>query len=590
MRHQLRIRPIPGHAELQAALDRLLKPENYPRWLERAELFEELLAFIGLFAESSEAPPRITLVLEDLHWADKATLDLVVFLGRNLGTGSTLILTCRSELAPKPLASSLDALAHGEAPVIKIALRPMSRDEIAFLSQLVANQHLSELSVEQIYEASNGNPLLAAELATTLDLGQTPQAVNQILLTRTRMLSDDAISLLRLAAVIGDQVDHQVLSTASHLGDHALTDVLQECISSGLLEQDPYRTHYTFRHTQIQKAVLDTIPPHDRYQLHERVALALGGEPGANASVERATRSAYHWFAAKRNDRALVASIEAGRSCAELFAFEQAWLNFARALDIDQRRTLLPRGEWLAVAMEAAEAARWAGDLAKAIEVVQSAFNLVTSPHDIARLSERLGRFLWEAGRIEEAKFAYDDAYDALNDSPIDEVSARVAASRAYMSLLLGEHQLALQQAEDAIASAKAAAAQLEEARATMVKGMCIAFLGSPKTALGIFRRGHRTIYRLGDIDERRRATSNFAFILAMAGRTSAACDVAMVGFAELVRFGLEAKAGAALACNTITLLRFCGRWNEAEKISDQILESGLPDKELRYVRLARAA
>ncbi len=118
---------------------------------------------------------------------------------------------------------------------------------------------------------------------------------------------------------------------------------------------------------------------------------------------------------------------------------------------------------------------------------------------------------------------------------------------------------------------------------------MGLTFLGSEDDGADLVRRGREVVEQLGDLDERRRASSNLAYALLMAGDTAGACAVALDGLAMLTRYGLEAQAGAALTGNALVLLRLVGRWDEAARLSDQVLARGIPDAQARYVHLARA-
>ena len=118
---------------------------------------------------------------------------------------------------------------------------------------------------------------------------------------------------------------------------------------------------------------------------------------------------------------------------------------------------------------------------------------------------------------------------------------------------------------------------------------MGLTFLGSEDDGADLVRRGREVVEQLGDLDERRRAASNLAYALLMAGDTAGACAVALDGLAMLTRYGLEAQAGAALTGNALVLLRLVGRWDEAARLSDQVLARGIPDAQARYVHLARA-
>jgi DNA-binding CsgD family transcriptional regulator/tetratricopeptide (TPR) repeat protein len=534
---------------------------------------------------------RLVLAIDDLHWADRATLDLMIFLARNLTGPFALILTCRSEgLAGEgPLRTVLNSLRHGRG-LHRVGLDRLSRRHI---EQIARRQDpaASESQIDQIFGRSEGNPLIAEELLESTSRGVSmTQSLEELLLARTDSLDPDGIRVVQLVSMLGRRVDHDTLSAACDLPESALLNGLSDAVRSGVLSFDRERDDYGFCHLLTMDAVAAQMLPGERRYWHGRIARAISDQPETRSSAGRSAEAANHWYASDSVADAYAAALTAGRLAAQVFAYDEAWRHFQQALRLAELIGGLTDDEVGRIVLlgEAAEAARWAGDLDEAVKLTATAADLESDRESSGRLRERLGRYLWEAGRANEAAEAYERADDDLATATASATAASVKASRANLLMITGQHTAAIPIARWAEALALETGAELPAARAQITVGMSLIFLGQPDEGSDLVLRGQRVVARLGDLDERRRASSNLAYALLMVGKTGRACDVAMEGVALIRRYGLEAKAGAALAGNALVLLRHVGRWDEAESLSDHILQQGIPDAQARSVHLAR--
>ena len=238
--------------------------------------------------------------------------------------------------------------------------------------------------------------------------------------------------------------------------------------------------------------------------------------------------------------------------------------------------------------LEAAEAARWT-DLPAALGEAERALELAVTPAEQGRVSERIGRYLWDAGRNADAQEAFERAHRLLQGAPSTPLTASIAASRAHFLVLSGRHEDAVPIARAAAAEAAAVGAPGVEGRADITLGLSMLFGGSYDDGAELVRRGHRLISQWGDLDDRRRADSNLSYALLMAGFTAEACEVAIAGLDLIRRYGLEAAAGSALTANAIVLLRCAGRWEQAEQLADTVVAGELPAGHAPYFHLSRA-
>jgi predicted ATPase len=284
----------------------------------QARLFE---AFLVLLERLAERAPT-ALVIEDLDWADRSTLDLLTFLVRNLGSAPLLVMTYRTDDVHRrhplrPFLAELDRSGRVE----RLDVDRFNRAEIADLLQGSVESSPADDLVERIYRRSGGNAFFAEELlaAAREDNGspQLPPSLENVLLSRVQILSENAQATLRIAAVASGPVQHQLLAAVSDLPEPNLLAALREAVAHQVLVPDPATETYSFRHALSQEALYGDLLPGERAQLHAAFARVLTERPDLgdpNRSTTSA-RLAYHWVRAHQPARALPAAVQAGLQC-----------------------------------------------------------------------------------------------------------------------------------------------------------------------------------------------------------------------------------------------------------------------------------
>ncbi len=304
-------------------------------------------------------------------------------------------------------------------------------------------------------------------------------------------------------------------------------------------------------------------------------------------SASRAAEWAAHVLASGDRAAALPALLHAARLSAGVYAYGTAWRQYNRVVDLldaDLEVDADPR----TVLVEAADAARWSGELTTAVALAERASQACTDDHERAAIAERIGRYLVDAGRFADAETAFGRASELAADVDDPALHARVAVSSARLLLLTGRYHQAITQASAALELAAVADVPGEQGRAHTALGMSQVLLGEVEDGLEHVRDGHELVHTHGDLDDRRRADSNLSYALLIAGRTHEACEVGVAGLQMMRRYGLAAAGGGALTSNTIVLLRMCGRWLEAEQLSDEAEAEGLPQGMALRIALSR--
>lgn len=569
---------------LGTAIDRMLGRGAAPR--DQAELFERALDVVEL----AGAGGPVVLALEDLHWADPGTLDLVSFLLRNVAADVLLVLTYRSEelhLAPE-LARLAETLARSRQAT-RIDLARLSRADLPALVRSIAGTEPDPAAADALFDRSQGNPFIAEELLACGDELTVPNSLHDILLARAARIDPAAEQVVRVMALVGRPVDHDLLAAACEVDDHLLATAVRSAVHSGLLTVDADREEYAFRHVLTAEAVRERILPSERRRLHRSIATALEADPAVTTSASRAAECAAHALATGDRVTAFAAALRAARLAVLVHAYDSAWRHFSRVVDwLEAPEIAAAVSRPDEVLAEAAEAARWSGDLDAAIALAERAVAASDSPVAAATYIERAGRYLVEAGRLDDADRQLTRARELLAGGATGVLEARIAASQARVLMQTGRHTECLPAARAAIELAEAAAAPLEAGRARTALGMSLVLLGTVDEGVREVRIGHELVQEHGDLDDRRRADSNLSYALLIAGRTSEACEVSVAGLAPMRRHGLAAAGGGALTSNTIVLLRKTGRWTEAQALSEEAQAQGLAPGLALRIALAR--
>jgi DNA-binding CsgD family transcriptional regulator/tetratricopeptide (TPR) repeat protein len=304
-------RPLGPLADVAPAiggqLERLLGEEA-----PRERLFPALL-------ERLAAPGVATvLVVEDAHWADAATLDLLRFLGRRLGAAPVLVVVTYRDDAVGP-AHPLRLVAGDlatSAVVRRLRLAPLSRQGVAVL----AGPH--GLDPAALHERTGGNPFFVTEVLAAGDEA-IPATVRDAVLARAARLPAAARAVLDAAAVVAPPVEPWLLAEAAG----APPAGLDECVAAGMLREEPGGVG--FRHELARLAVEGALAPGRRAGLHGRVLAALLARPGVAADP---ARLAHHAEGAGDAAAVLAHAPVAARRAAALGAHREAAAQWARAL------------------------------------------------------------------------------------------------------------------------------------------------------------------------------------------------------------------------------------------------------------------
>ena len=362
-------------------------------------LLERMLDFLVRLGELAPA----AIVVEDLHWADSSTRDLISFLARNIRAARVLlIVTYRADDLHRrhPLKSLLAELERGGAAWIRLA--GLARRDVAELvAQAAGSDAVHDVPV--LFGRTEGNPFFIEELlAAPASVISLPEGLRELLLDRLHALPDSALAVLRPASVLGQGFTEDLLAAATGLPLTEIEDALRQAVDHNILRATAGELR--FRHDLMREAIYDDLLPAQRHRLHLAAATAIEADeaiidpPGARWGV-----LALHWKSAGDRARALGASIRAARWASLVGAPSEAADHLETALTLWEQTPpeSHPDGADRAALLEQAAEARFAaGQPLRARTLAVAAVTELAGAADVERvaLAHVAGRGLLAGG------------------------------------------------------------------------------------------------------------------------------------------------------------------------------------------------
>jgi DNA-binding CsgD family transcriptional regulator/tetratricopeptide (TPR) repeat protein len=545
----------------------------------QAQLLELVLAMVGRLGRDRP----LLLVVEDLHWADRSTLELVAFLVRALrGARVLLLMTYRSDELQRrhPLRPLLTSWERARS-VARVDLPRLDRDEVAAqLGGILAGPVPSGL-LDTVYERSAGNAYLVEEVLGIItqgrQAGELPPSLRDVLLTHVEELPEPAQRVVRAASAAGPAVTERLLSAVVDLGRDELSLALHEILERHLLVVDDSIRGFAFRHALTRDAVYHDMLPGERVQLHAAYGEALTAEPQLAGRAATAM-IAHHWYAALDLPRALVSALGAGHEAASR-APADAQQHFERALEVWPRvadATQLAGADHVDVLHSTASAAYDAGAVDRCLQLLDQALaELPAGVEDERRivLLAFRARAVRDLGREDEGFEVLVDALSLVPENPPSTIRATLLAALANSAMRLCEFEAAAGYARRAVVAARAAGAREQEADATVSLGGAYIQANDPVAGLEQIRAALAQALEIGSQTVAQRAYVNLSDALESLCHHQEAADAAREGLQRSAELGRGRTTGAYLATNLAEPLLRLGRWDEAHQVATAALE-----------------
>lgn len=561
-----------------------------PHWVaEAARLVDELAAHypqlpvpppadgVGAHSRFLEGVARVLgsllagpvpglLFIDDLHWADTASLELLAYLVRRLRNHPLCILVAwRSAAASPAHLQQLMADAQRNHTARLIHLERWERNEVqAFATQSALPDAPSVVLLDRLYQETEGLPLLVAEYLAMLAGGdlspdavwQIPPTVRDLFLARLGGLGQVAAQVLGAAAVIGRSFDFDTVRAASGRSEDETVAAIEELLHHNLVHEVPPAHHesvaYDFVHERLRALAYDEMSQARRRLLHGRVADVLHQQvrrAGSNAGTV-AAQLAYHAERAGRNAEAAEAYLLAGERARQLFANREALAHFQAALALghaDQTGLLIAIGDLQTLLGEYRNA------LASYRQAAESSYSCqpVQLDYKLGLLYQRLGE--WSAaGDHFQTALAQASAAGELS------LASAIRADWALTAYRQGDAAGADALAAQALATAEAAADALALAQAHNVLGILARSRGDARQAIYHAEESLALTRRQEQLDAQIAALNNLALAHAAARQPGQGIRLLEEALALCLRLG-DRHREAALRNNLADLLHRAG-------------------------------
>ncbi|MEV4235707.1 AAA family ATPase [Nocardia sp. NPDC049737] len=536
---------------------------------DRIRLFGEILT---VFEQLAISQP-VVLVLEDLHWADDSSRELLAFLIANLTQRDLLLIGTYRPTDSEPLRRLVTGLRR-DPGVRVLNPEPLTKHEVGRQLAAVLNREPEPGVVTRVFQRSKGIPLFVEALGRALqeDPDRVPTDLSDLLLGYQAGLPEDAKALLRLAATAGSPVRAGLLESATDLSEDALHLALRQLTDHRLLLATD--SGYEFRHSLIRDAVYDDMLPVERKRLHTRLSQVLLAEEALQAGDQRQGELAYHAYAAGDLPHALVASW-----CA---ATESEGAQSERVRQLDRVVELWDRvpdaatlvgADRLIVLERIVEACFHGGIVERGVAAADEALKLL----DVSEAPERAARLYYYRAGLENQSSggSVDDLTRALELLPAHppsvlrgEVLATLAASRVFNGDAVG----AARDARAAVEVAEQTGTPALAARGYAYQGLAAA--AGNGSAVAYFEQAHAAA---NDSQTLLTVVLWESAALVAAGEYQAAIEAIEQGLRaahETFRF---ADAAPILLVKWAQALAGLGRWPEALGLIDESLTEQLP-------------
>jgi adenylate cyclase len=494
--------------------------EASPRDVEPEQLRRQIALAARTLVERRLDQQPLLMVVEDLHWADAASVDLLRHVVDQLADRPVmLLLTHRPDTLPPPVARAAQSV---------IRLVPLSPDEtralVAGLFGDTARPAAGPLQ-DLVAARAGGNPFFAEEIVRSLigkgllvregdrwtwqagrETPDVPATLQGLLLSRVDRLPAGTRRLLQEAAVLGAEFDESLLGVvATDAGGRAgRAAALDRLVQDDLLQPPAHGGRYRFTHTLVHEVVYQNLLLARRTELHERVARALEGAAGPHPErLSDLEALGHHWSLSADRPRGARHLLAAGDRARAVYANEDALRHYQRALRIFEE-TGAAGGETRAAREGLADLLALAGRRAEALEHYDAVRGALESaggdPGGVARLHRKTGGLHWDAGDRERAEACFTAGLERLgaDGDPIER--AHLFQEMGRLAFRAGDNAEAMTWADRALAEAAGEARVAVEparqreavamrAQAYNTRGVALARLGRLGEAVGEIER-----------------------------------------------------------------------------------------------------
>lgn len=560
-----------------------------------ARLFELTVRLL----ERVAADRTVVLVLEDLHWSDASTRNLLAYLFRALRRGCLVVIaTYRADDIHRrhplrPLLAELDRLRS----VRHIELARFDRVEVAGQLTGILAAEPDPALLDEIFGRSDGNAFFVEELACSYESGcrtGLSDSLRDVLLVRVEALPEGAQRIVRIVAEGGTTVEYALLAAVARLPEDDLIEALRVAVGANILLPTEDGDGYRFRHSLVREAVSDDLLPGERSRLNRRYAQALEADPGHVCADVRTTRLAGYWYGAHDAAKALPVVLTAAVEARRRYAYSEQLRLLERAMELwddappEVHATLRPPDDtevyppcaggtkpalrYLDLMAEATVAARFGGDRERALTISKKAMRVLEKDEDSDPL--RAAWFWTQRSRLMQDLTRGDGwqelatAQELVRGLPPSAVHADILVNIASWGALHRPGPDALAAATRAVEYARLVGAEYIELHARLTHGWLTADSGDVEEGLTEMYEVRDRATALGAVGIIGRVSTNLPSSLEAMGRSAEAVAAAEAGIAVCRQRGL-ANSESWVRGNLAQSLVSLGRWTDADTVLD---------------------
>jgi DNA-binding CsgD family transcriptional regulator/tetratricopeptide (TPR) repeat protein len=562
---------LPSHRMLTETPDR-------ERTMDRVSLLEAIHSTLTQLGR--DAP--LMLVVEDLHWADRSTRELLTFLfTRGFASQVTIVASYRSDDLHRahPLRSTLTTWAR-IAGVTRLQVSPLEDPQMRLLIESLNPSALPEAETQKLLDRAEGNPFYLEELLAAVQSGgsQLPSDLADLMLLRLDQLDDAARLVVRAAAVVGRRSAHRLLARGSGLDGEMLDRALRHAVEANVLLASD-RDTYSFRHALLAEAVYQDLLPGERTRLHAACASALASGEVMGTAAELAR----HALASHDLVTGAKASLRAGDEAMAVGGPDEATRHYERALELTSDHSVAAAlrdggGDIVDLAVRACAAAVAAGDSFRAIALAEDQLHSLpddAAPQHRARLLSALAVAALPTDSKVDVLAITTEAVGLLSGDSPSLLQAEILAVHARAHADRARYDEAARWADDALHMARQLGLPDVAADAATTLANVEKRTGDPDETAAALLRAVAEAEAAGDVASELRALFSLGGLYYERGRLSPALDVyrrtwqrAKDAGRPWAPFGLEARAETAI----VALV--AGDWNLAAEACDVSGES----------------
>ena len=551
----------------------------------QTQILDAILAALGHVASAS----ALAFIIEDIHWADGSTRDVIRFLVRNLDSERVAIVaTYRSDDLHRrhplmPLLAELERSSRVE----RLDLERFDRDELVAQLEGILGEVPPAGVVVALLERSNGIPFYVEELVASRsdDRSSLPTTLREILGLRLASLSDATHELVRTAAIVGGIAPHDRLTAVADMEPEALLAALGEAVEARILTSDsgPDGPAYAFRHELLREAASDELLPVQRARLHLRLADCLDAQldalPAVDASL--AADAALHAYEGHDLPRALRSGMRAVRALVAAAAYREALGHAERVLALWSRvehaagLAGIDHAELLVLASQVAAAT---DRPERAAALGREAVAELGSTGDVGRQAAMLAdlyMFEWEAQQFDASSTSVQRAFELVEDAEPSRLKATVLWMMGWERWWAGSIDDAVDFLETAMADADVIGDRAVWADAAGALAHTVADLGHGTLAASL---ADRSAAAATDFDGRPMSLwvgADRSIAWWTAGRFDDAAHAASVGLELARRYGWHDRLGSGFATCLADGLFELGRYDEATTVLARLMDQG---------------